>query len=156
MELRSATQGIQLRICDVLTGDNADESTEALSSLVKMTIPKDSAEHVHDDFLDRAIYMTFAGIYGLRGRLIERSDPSMKVSAAMIVNMNIYAIRHSFWVPDIQGLEQRSFTELTLFREALIPHMILSPLASLTLKISIRSRRPVTLGPYLRPSRIKL
>ena len=89
-ELRSATQRIHLRVSDILTGDDTDESTAALSSLFKMVIPQDSVDYVHGDFLDRATYMTFAGICGLRGRGLEIPDAILRVCAAMVVNMNIY------------------------------------------------------------------
>ena len=131
MELRSATQRIHLRASDILTGDDTDASTAALVELFNMVIPRDSVDYVHGDFLDRATYMTFAGIYGLRGRGLDIPDSILGVCAAMVVNMNIYAVRHSFWVPDLEGLEQRSFTELATYREVLVPQMIPSPIASL-------------------------
>ena len=55
----------------------------------------------------------------------------MKVSAAMIINMNVYALCHCHWVPDVEGLERRTFSELNTFREVLIPDMIPSPIVSL-------------------------
>ena len=131
MELRSATQRIHLRVSDILTGDDTDASTAGLVELFEMVIHRDSVDYVHGDFLDRATYMTFAGIYGLRGRGLDIPDTILGVCAAMVVNMNIYAVRHSFWVPHLEGLEQRSFTELATYREVLVPQMIASPIASL-------------------------
>ena len=32
-----------------------------------MLIPKHSVDILHKDFIDRAIYVTFAGTYGFRG-----------------------------------------------------------------------------------------
>ena len=76
--------------------------------------------------------MTFAGIYGgLRGRGLDPAYLNLKVSAAMIINMNIYALRHSHWVPDVDGLERRLFNDLNPYREVLIPDMIPSAFASL-------------------------
>ena len=131
MELGSATQKIHLRISDVLAGDSVEGSAEAFTSVFMMLLPKSALEYLHKDFIDRAIYVTFAGIYGLRGRGLDPVDLNMEVSAAMIVNMNVYALRHCHWVPDVDGLERKSFGELNAFREVLIPDMIPSPIASL-------------------------
>ena len=130
LELGSATQKIHLRISDMLTGDNVEGSAEALSSVFMMLIPKHSVNILNKDFIDRAIYMTFAGSYGLRRRGLDPAGLNLKVSAAMVIKMNIYAVLHSHRVPDVDGLERRLFNELNTYREVLIPDTIPSPFAS--------------------------
>ena len=155
MELRSATQRIHLRVSDILTGDDTEASLAALAGLFKMIIPRDSIDHVHCDFLDRATYMTFAGIHGLRGRGLDIPDTISGICAAMVVNMTIYAVRHSFWVPDLEGLEQRSFNELAIYREALVPQMIPSQLHH-CIRPTLATRNPAMHGPFFRLCRIRL
>ena len=74
MELRSATQRIHLRVSDILTGDDTEASSAALAGLFKMIIPRDSIDHIHCDFLDRATYMTVSVEEGLTSLTLFRES----------------------------------------------------------------------------------